>query len=137
MATTNQLYIDAVVVYGTKKTFTVSIETLNEDMVTFSPLDLNPYSVRFTVLGSATADGEVLLQKIITQNTEESTTGIIDVPDNGQFSFTITKEETINLGLGNHPMMLELLNAESLEPEITLTEGGLQGEFNKISIVQV
>lgn len=137
MATTNQLYIDAVVVYGTKKTFTVSIETLNEDMVTFSPLDLNPYSVRFTVLGSATADGEVLLQKIITQNTEESTTGIIDVPDNGQFSFTITKEETINLGLGNHPIMLELLNAESLEPEITLTEGGLQGEFNKISIVQV
>ena len=137
MATTNQLYIDAVVVYGTNKTFTVSIETLNEDMVTFSPLDLNPYSVRFTVLGSATADGEVLLQKIITQNTEESTTGIIDVPDNGQFSFTITKEETINLGLGNHPIMLELLNAESLEPEITLTEGGLQGEFNKISIVQV
>lgn len=137
MATTNQLYIDAVVVYGTSKTFTVSIETLNEDMVTSSPLDLNPYSVRFTVLGSATADGEVLLQKIITQNTEESTTGIIDVPDNGQFSFTITKEETINLGLGNHPIMLELLNAESLEPEITLTEGGLQGEFNKISIVQV
>lgn len=137
MATTNQLYIDAVVVYGASKTFTVSIETLNEDMVTFSPLDLNPYSVRFTVLGSATADGEVLLQKIITQNTEESTTGIIDVPDNGQFSFTITKEETINLGLGNHPIMLELLNAESLEPEITLTEGGLQGEFNKISIVQV
>lgn len=137
MATTNQLYIDAVVVYGTKKTFTVSIETLNEDMVTFSPLDLNPYSVRFTVLGSATADGEVLLQKIITQNTEESTTGIIDVPDNGQFSFTITKDETINLGLGNHPIMLELLNAETLEPEITLTEGGLQGEFNKISIVQV
>ena len=137
MATTNQLYIDAVVVYGTKKTFTVSIETLNEDMVTFSPLDLNPYSVRFTVLGSATADGEVLLRKIITQNTEESTTGIIDVPDNGQFSFTITKDETINLGLGNHPIMLELLNAETLEPEITLTEGGLQGEFNKISIVQV
>lgn len=137
MPTTNGLYIDAVVVKGTKRTFTVTIKTLNEDNKTFSPLNLNPYSVRFTVLGSATADGTVLLQKVITQNTEEDTTGLITVPDNGEFSFTVTKEDTQTLGLGKFPMMLELLNAETLEPEIVLTEGAYQGEFSKLQIVQV
>lgn len=136
MPTTDGLYIDAVVVKGTKKTFTVSIETLNDDGVTFSPFDLNPYSVRFSVLGSATADGTILLQKVITQNTEETEEGIIDVPENGHFSFTVTAEDTQTLGLGKHPIMLELLDAETLEPEIVLTEGAYQGEFNKLQIVQ-
>lgn len=137
MSTTNGLYIDAVVVKGTNHTFTVSIETLNDDGITFSPLDLNPYSVRFTVLGSATADGTILLQKVITQNTEEGEIGVIDNPDNGGFSFTVTADDTETLGLGNFPIMLELLNAETLEVEFVLTEGGHQAEFNKLSIVQV
>ena len=137
MPTNDGLYIDAVVVKGTKRTFTVSIDTLNEDLVTSSPLDLNSYSVRFTVLGSATADAEVLLQKVITQNTEIDEVGIINNPDNGGFSFTITAEDTQTLGLGKFPIMLELLNANTLEPEIVLTEGAYGGEFNKIQIVQV
>lgn len=137
MSTTNGLYIDAVVVKGTSRTFTVSIETLSEDGITFSPLDLDPYSVRFTVLGSATADGTVLLQKVITQNTEESEEGAITVPESGQFSFTVNSDDTDKLGLGNFPIMLELLNAETLEVEFVLTEGGHQAEFNKLSIVQV
>lgn len=137
MSTTNGLYIDAVVVKGTSRTFTVSIETLNEDGITFSPLDLDPYSVRFTVLGSATADGTVLLQKVITQNTEESEEGTITVPENGEFSFTVNSDDTDTLGLGNFPIMLELLNAETLEVEFVLTEGGHQAEFNQLSIVQV
>lgn len=137
MSTTNGLYIDAVVVKGTSRTFTVSIETLNEDGITFSPLDLDPYSVRFTVLGSATADGTVLLQKVITQNTEESEEGAITVPESGEFSFTINSDDTNTLGLGNFPIMLELLNAETLEVEFVLTEGGHQAEFNRIQVVQV
>lgn len=137
MSTTNGLYIDAVVVKGTSRTFTVSIETLNEDGITFSPLDLDPYSVRFTVLGSATADGTVLLQKVITQNTEESEEGTITVPESGEFSFTINSNDTNQLGLGNFPIMLELLNAETLEVEFVLTEGGHQAEFNRIQVVQV
>lgn len=137
MSTTNGLYIDAVVVKGTSRTFTVSIETLNEDGITFSPLDLDPYSVRFTVLGSATADGTVLLQKVITQNTEESEEGAITAPESGEFSFTINSDDTNTLGLGNFPIMLELLNAETLEVEFVLTEGGHQAEFNRIQVVQV
>lgn len=137
MSTTNGLYIDAVVVKGTSRTFTVSIETLNEDGITFSPLDLDPYSVRFTVLGSATADGTVLLQKVITQNTEESEEGTITAPESGEFSFTINSDDTNQLGLGNFPIMLELLNAETLEVEFVLTEGGHQAEFNRIQVVQV
>lgn len=137
MPTTDGLYIDAVVVKGTFRTFTVSVETLNDDGVTFDPFNLNPYSVRFRVLGSATADGEVILEKVITQNTEVEEEGLISNPDNGEFSFTVTIEDTQKLGLGKHPIMLELLNAETLEPEITLTEGAYQGEFNKLQIVEV
>ena len=137
MPTTDGLYIDAVIVKGSKRTFTVSIETLNEDGVTFSPLDLNSYSVRFSVLGAATADAKVLLQKVITQNTSADDTGIIYDPNNGAFSFTVTAEDTNTLGLGKFPMMLELLNATTLDVEFTLTEGAYQGEFNKIQIVQV
>lgn len=137
MPTNDGLYIDAVVVKGTGRTFTVSIDTLNDDNITSTPLNLNPYSVRFTILGSATADGEKLIQKVITQNTEVDEEGRIDNPDNGGFSFTITAEDTQTLGLGKFPIMLELLNANTLDPEIVLTEGAYGGEFNKIQIVQV
>ena len=137
MPTTDGLYIDAVIVKGTGRTFAVSIETLNEDGVTFSPFDLNDYSIRFTVLGSATADGEVLIQKVITQNTEANEEGLIDNPDNGGFSFTVTAEDTQKLGLGKFPIMIELLNAETLEREFVLTEGAYEGQFNKIQIVEV
>ena len=58
-------------------------------------------------------------------------------PDNGEFTFTITKEDTDLIGLGNHPIRLVLLNAEDLQPEFTLTEGGQKGEFSKVQVVQV
>ena len=73
------LYMDAVVVKGTRRIFgcTVNTKTQNEAKDEFAPLDLTPYSVRFRVLGSATADAKVLLEKIITQTTDEESIGII------------------------------------------------------------
>lgn len=138
MASLNGFFIDAVVVKGTKRTFSVSINQLKENSLTeFEPLDLDPYSIVLKVLGSSTADGAVLLEKVITQNTDVDEEGVIDVPDNGQFSFTITAEDTQELGLGKFPIMLQLVDPTSLEPQITLTEGGFGGEFNKLQIVQV
>ena len=96
------LYIDAVVVKGTKRIFgcTVNTKTQNEAKDEFAPLDLTPYSVRFRVLGSATADAKVLLEKIITQTTDEESTGIINDAENGQFEFVINIADTQLLGLG-------------------------------------
>lgn len=133
------LYIDAVVVKGTKRVFgcTVNTKTQNEAKYEFNPLDLTPYSVRFRVLGSATVDAKVLLEKVITQTTDEESTGIISDAENGQFEFVINIADTQLLGLGKFPIMIELLDANTLEPQITLTEGGYNGEFNKLQIVQV
>lgn len=132
------LYIDAVVVKGTERIFgcTVNIKTQNEAKDEFNPLDLTPYSVRFRVLGSATADAKVLLEKVITQTTDEESTGIINDAENGQFEFVINIADTQLLGLGKFPIMIELLDANTLESQITLTEGGYNGEFNKLQIVQ-
>lgn len=132
------LYIDAVVVKGTKRVFgcTVNTKTQNEAKDEFAPLDLTPYSVRFRVLGSATADAKVLLEKIITQTTDEESIGIINDAENGQFEFVINIADTQLLGLGKFAIMIELLDANTLEPQITLTEGGYNGEFNKLQIVQ-
>lgn len=139
MATNEGLFIDAVIVKGTKRTFLTTINQKTEDLTseTFEPLDLDPYSIRLTVLGSATADAKVLLQKVITQNTDNDTVGRIVDSSNGQFTFTFTAEETVSLGLGKFPIMLELVDPETLENQFTLTEGGYKGEFNKIQIVQV
>ena len=133
------LYIDAVVVKGTRRVFgcTVNTKTQNEAKDEFAPLDLTPYSVRFRVLGSATADAKVLLEKIITQTTDEESIGIINDAENGQFEFVINIADTQLLGLGKFAIMIELLDANTLEPQITLTEGGYNGEFNKLQIVQV
>ena len=132
------LYIDAVVVKGTRRVFgcTVNTKTQNEAKDEFAPLDLTPYSVRFRVLGSATADAKVLLEKIITQTTDEESIGIINDAENGQFEFVINIADTQLLGLGKFAIMIELLDANTLEPQITLTEGGYNGEFNKLQIVQ-
>ena len=138
MTSLNGFFIDAVVVKGTKRTFSVSINQLKENSLKeFEPVDLNSYSVVFKVLGSSTADGEILLKKVITQNTDEDEVGVIDVPDNGQFKFTITAEDTQTLGLGKFPIMLQLVDPDSLEPLATLTEGGFGSEFNKLQIVQI
>ena len=132
------LYIDAVVVKGTRRIFgcTVNTKTQNEAKDEFAPLDLTPYSVRFRVLGSATADAKVLLEKIITQTTDEESIGVINNAENGQFEFVINIADTQLLGLGKFAIMIELLDANTLEPQITLTEGGYNGEFNKLQVVQ-
>ena len=132
------LYMDAVVVKGTRRIFgcTVNTKTQNEAKDEFAPLDLTPYSVRFRVLGSATADAKVLLEKIITQTTDEESIGIINDAENGQFEFVINVADTQLLGLGKFAIMIELLDGNTLEPQITLTEGGYNGEFNKLQIVQ-
>lgn len=144
MSTLNeQLYMDAVVVYGTGRIFSVSIkqpteETANLTNPTFEALDLSPYKIKFTALGSATGDGTVLLEKVITQTTDESTIGEIKNPENGEFTFVITPDDTVTLGLGDHPIMLQLLDITTDNVIHTLTEGGInQSEFNKIQIVRV
>ena len=131
------MYIDAVIVQGENRTFSSSIKVLDENETDFIPMDLDDYSIEFRVMGSPTADGEVLLSKIITQNTDRATIGRITDAANGQFDFSITRDDTISLGLGKHPIQLRLLNAETGELVYTVTEGGLNGEFNSITIVQV
>lgn len=130
-------FIDAVVVKGTTKLFTASIQTRNEQDTGFVPLDLSDYAVRFRIMGAPTADAKVLIEKIITQGTPEESVGIINNATGGEFSFVITADDTKKIGLGEHPIMLELLDATSLELEFILTEGGLNSEFNSIRVVQV
>lgn len=130
-------FIDAVLTKGTTKPFTVSIQTRNEQDTGFVPLDLSDYAVRFRVMGAPTADAKVLIEKIITQASLEELVGIISNATGGEFTFVITADDTRKLGLGRFPIMLELLDAASMEPEFVLTEGGFNGEFNSIQVVQV
>lgn len=130
------MYLDAVVIYGQPRSFGVSIE-INENADIFKPFDLSPYSVKFKVLGSSTADAEILIEHLITQNSNRNTDGIINDPTNGEFVFTITAEDTKTLGLGQHPIQIDIIDAASGILMHSLTEGAENGEFSKINIVQV
>ena len=137
MTTLDGLFIDAVVVKGSTKSFTVSINQRNETDTGFEPLDLSNYLVRFSILGAPTADSTVLIEHLITTNSDINTDGIINNPTNGEFTLTVTADDTNTIGLGKFPIKIELLDPESEEVEILLTEGGYGGEFNAIQIVQV
>lgn len=133
------MFIDAVIIKGapyTTRTVSISVNE-NEDGRTFVPFDLSDYNVHFYVKGSPTLDGKTLIEKVITGNSDAQTIGNIYDPANGQFSFTITKEDTELLGLGRFPIAITLHDATTDEYSFTLTEGGLNGEFNSIQIVQV
>lgn len=137
-----QIYIDAVIVKGIGRTLSVSIkqpteETQDLPVPTWEEFDLTPYAVRMRILGSAEGDGAILLEKIITQDTDESDVGTIEEPLSGEFTFTITAKDTNLLGLGSKAITLQLLDKDSLELIYTLTEGGVaQSEFNKITVVR-
>lgn len=139
----NQLFIDAVVVHGVGRVFSVSLkqpteETASMSKPVFEPIDLSGRVVRFRVLGSASGAGKVLLEKIIGEDTDPEEIGYIEDPSTGEFTFSVTALETLRLGVGIRPISLEILDADSLQRVITLTEGGThQGEFNKIQIVRV
>lgn len=130
------MYIKATIVFGRGKSFSCSIET-TENGVNFTPFDLNLFAIRFKVLGSPTSDAKVLLDHIITQNTDILTEGQIDDPDNGKFTFVVNAEDTKKLGLGHFPIAIELLDADTLEYVDTITEGKQGEEFNKIYITEV
>ena len=130
------MYLDAVVIYGQPRSLGVSIE-INENAGIFKPFDLSPYSIKFKVLGSSTADAEILIEHLITQNSNRNTDGIINDPTNGEFVFTITAEDTKTLGLGQHPIQIDIIDAASGILMHSLTEGAENGEFSKINIVQV
>ena len=130
-------FLDCTCVKGETRGFSSIIEVTNDNGVSFEPLDLNEYSVKFQVLGAPVADAEVLLEKIITQNTNLSDTGQIDDPDNGSFTFTVSADDTNLLGLGKFPIRIVLLDAVTLDEVFTLTQGAENGEYNKIYIVQV
>ena len=140
-----QLYIDAVVVYGTKRIFSVKInQTIDPENPPEDPtakwdtLDLSDYNVRFRVLGSAEGNGVILIEKVITQTSDDDEVGIIEEPTTGEFTFVITAEETEILGIGSRPITLELLDVQSGEVMHVLTEGGVaNAEFNKITVVRV
>lgn len=137
MTITDGLYIDAVIVKGSTKTFSVSINQRNEEDTGFEPFDLSDYAIRFSVLGAPVADGAVMIEHIITTNTTEEEGGCIDDPTNGEFTFTITAKDTNDLGLGKFPVKIEILDGTSLVVEHVLTEGNENGEFNAIRIVEV
>lgn len=143
------MFIDAVCIYGETRQFTTSLFTLAtgeegegtsyvvRNGQNFVPLDLSNYSIKFKVLGSATADAEVLVEHLITQLSDIETDGQITNAANGEFTFTVTSDDTRTLGLGQHPIMLELVDVDTLIHIDTITEGGKNGEFNKLHIVQV
>lgn len=125
------------VVKGQTKQFLCTIQCLDETGQNFVSMDLSPYNIRVSVLGSPTADAQILVQHLLNENTDIETEGQITDSENGEFTFVITSEDTQVLGLGNFPIMLELLDFETNELVYTITQGGLNGEFNKIQIIQV
>lgn len=130
-------FIDAVVIKGQGKSFTVSVEARNENLV-FVPFDLSPYSIRFKIMGAPTADAAVLVEHLITGTSDLTKDGLITNAQNGEFTFTITKEDTLKLGLGKKPIMIDIVDEGNPDNfQFSLTEGGSNGEFNKIFIVQV
>lgn len=131
------MFIDAAVVKGTTKVFNCTINTLKDTGQEFEPLNLTPYSIRFRVLGSTTADAEILTEHIINSNTDLETDGQFLDPTNGNFAFVVTAEDTDILGLGDHPIQIDLLDYETREYVDTITQGGKNGEFNRIMIIQV
>lgn len=132
------MFIDAVIVKGSTKSFDVSVNVKADDESgEFVALDLDPYAIQFRILGATTADAKVLVEHIITQNTDVNVDGQITMPEDGQFTFTINKDDTDKLGFGKFPIQINMLDADTLEHEFTLTEGGTTSEFNCIRIVQV
>lgn len=129
-------YIDATCIKGQKNPFTASIE-LNDNAEEFTPMDLNNYSIRLRILGAPTADAKVLIEKIITQNTDIEELGQIDDPNNGCFTFVINQQDTNKLGLGKFPVKLDILDAASLSLVYSLNLGDENNEMNAIRIVQV
>lgn len=129
-------YIDATCIKGQNNPFTASIE-INDNAEEFTPFDLNNYSIRMQILGAPTADAKVLIEKIITQNTDIEEFGQINDPNNGAFTFVINKEDTNLLGLGKFPVKLDILDATSLSEIYSLTIGDERNEFNCIRVVQV
>lgn len=130
-------FIDYTAVKGRTTSKTCHIDITEDNGISFKPLDLNPYSIRFRILGSATADAKVLVEHLITQNSSESEDGAITNPTEGEFTITVTKDDTNIIGLGNHPIEIMIVDANTLEEVYALTEGGTKGEFNKIQVVQV
>lgn len=131
------MFIDAVILYGQSKNFSVSVNVLDEETGEFIPFDLSDYAVSFKVLGSPTANAEVLVEHIITEVSDLDEDGQITDAQNGQFTFNVTAEDTATIGMGQHPIKIDIVDSESLDLEFTLTEGGEDGEFNKVYIVQV
>lgn len=129
-------YIDATCIKGQNNPFTASIE-LNDNAEEFTPMDLNNYSIRMQILGAPTANAKVLIEKIITQNTDLEELGQIDDPNNGCFTFVINKSDTGKLGLGKFPIKIDILDAASLSLVYSLTLGDENNEFNAIRVVQV
>ncbi|MCM1324143.1 MAG: hypothetical protein NC218_08270 [Acetobacter sp.] len=120
-----------------QKVFNCTINLLKETGQGFEPMDLGPYAIRFRVLGSTTADAEVLVEHIITSSSDLELDGQILDSANGNFAFTITAEDTEVLGLGEYPIQIDLLDYDTLTYVDTITQGGKNGEFNKIFIIQV
>lgn len=131
------MFIDAKVIKGVSRSFSCSLQQKDPTGQSFIPLDLSPFAIRFRVLGSTTADGYILSEHIITQFTDPEVDGQIYDPANGEFSFCISKEDTDKLGIGSRPITIELLDVDTLEYVDTITQGGKNGEFNKIMIIQV
>lgn len=131
------MFIDCVAIYGESKLHACTIKVKDETNTKFIPFDLSPYSVVFKVLGSSTANAKVLVEHEITPSTDIEVDGEITDPENGEFTFCISKEDTITLGIGKFPIQIQIVDGETKELVHTITTGGKNGEFNCIHIVQV
>lgn len=131
------MFIDCVVIKGEGKQHACTIKVKDETNTKFIPFDLSPYSVLFRVLGAPTANAKVLVEHEITPSSDIEVDGEITDPENGEFTFCITKEDTLTLGLGKFPIQIQVIDQETKELVHTITSGGKNGEFNVIHVVQV
>ena len=148
------MYIDCTAVKGENTSFSCGINIVSDTTTKitklnnsdFSPFPLSGvdengdyygYSIIFRILGAPTADAKVLVEHVITADTDIDTDGQITDSANGQFTFVISKEDTEVLGLGKFPIQICLVDEDTLENVYTLTLGGERDEFSKVQIVQV
>lgn len=131
------MFIDCTAIKGETTVKSCTIQMLDPTGQKFIPFDLSDYSIKFKILGGATANATVLVEHLITPSSELDVDGEITDPENGEFSFCISAEDTLKLGLGKFPIMLQIVDQETEELVQTITQGGKNGEFNKVQIIQV
>lgn len=131
------MFIDCKAIKGETTVRSCSIQMKDPTGQTFIPFDLTGYSIKFKIMGAATANAAVLVEHTITPSTDLDVDGEITNPERGEFSICISKEDTLKLGIGTFPIMIQIVDEQTGELVETITQGGKNGEFNAVMIIQV